>query len=312
MDPNIEMRAVLCQEIEKIMKTNENVCFLDADLAKAAGTLKLRSEFPGRAFDVGIAEQNMASVAAGLASYGFIPFICTFTPFATRRICDQIAVSIAYPGSNVKIVGIDPGVAAELNGGTHMSFEDMGVLRSIPDMVLFEPCDNIQLIKALPAITEYKGPVYIRTFRKACPDVFTEDYSFDLMRADVLMSGKDVSVFATGIMVAEAVRAGNILAREGIEAEIINVHTLKPIDAAAVSASIQKTGCAVTCENHNVIGGLNSAVCELTAGANPVPVEAVGVKDHFGEVGVMGYLTEKYGLTSDGIVRACRKAVSRK
>lgn len=312
MYENMEMRAVFAQELAKLMRENENICCLDADLAKANGTIGLRKEFPARAFDVGIAEQNMASVAAGMASYGFIPFIGSFTAFATRRICDQLTISVAYAKQNVKIIGSDPGVSAELNGGTHMSFEDMAVLRSIPGMLLFEPVDAMQLAKALPQVVAHEGPVYIRMFRKVAPAVFGEDYTFDLYKADTLVEGFDVSIFASGIMVRQALEAETRLREKGIRAEVINLHTWKPLDEAAVVSSVRKTGCAVTCENHNVIGGLYSAVSEVLSREYPAPVEAIGIQDHFGEVGKMDFLLEKYYLRAEDIVSAAEKALDRK
>lgn len=312
MQDTIEMRAVLGQELSRLMEQNPQICVIDADLGKANGTVGIREKFPDRALDVGVAEQNMASVAAGLASYGFIPFISSFTPFASRRICDQIAISICYANQNVKIVGSDPGISAELNGGTHMSMEDIGVLRSIPGIVIFEPVDAIQLRKSLPAIVQHNGPVYIRLFRKAAPVVFGEEYQFNLFEADVLRQGKDVSIFASGIMVAEALKAAQELKVQGIQAEVINIHTIKPIDGKAIEKSINKTGCAVTCENHNTVGGLYAAVSEAVAATTPVPIEAVGIKDVFGEVGFMPYLRDKFGLNAADIVVACKKSIARK
>lgn len=306
------MRDAFGSTIAEIMRKDERVCVLDADLASCNGTAKLGAEFPERAIDVGIAEQNMASVAAGLSSYGFIPFITSFTPFATRRICDQIAISIAYAKQNVKIVGTDPGISAQLNGGTHMSMEDIGVLRSIPTMVIFEPVDNEQLIQALPQIIEHKGPVYIRMFRKDCPDVFGKDYKFDLFKADKIEDGNDVTIFASGIMVEKAIKAAETLKAEGIDAEVVNVHTIKPIDAETVTESLKKTKCAVVAENHNVIGGLFSAVAEVAAQNCPTPIVPVGVKDVFGEVGKLAELAEKFEMTEKDIVAAAKKAVASK
>ena len=306
------MRDAFGSTIAEIMRKDERVCVLDADLASCNGTAKLGAEFPERAIDVGIAEQNMASVAAGLSSYGFIPFITSFTPFATRRICDQIAISIAYAKQNVKIVGTDPGISAQLNGGTHMSMEDIGVLRSIPTMVIFEPVDNEQLIQALPQIIEHKGPVYIRMFRKDCPEVFGKDYKFDLFKADKIKDGNDVTIFASGIMVEKAIKAAETLKAEGIDAEVVNVHTIKPIDAETVTESLKKTKCAVVAENHNVIGGLFSAVAEVAAQNCPTPIIPVGVKDVFGEVGKLAELAEKFEMTEKDIVAAAKKAVASK
>ena len=312
MYENKEMRAVFGEVIDDMMAKDERIVVIDADLARANGTFSLRDKYPERAFDVGVAEANMASIAAGMASYGFIPFISSFTPFATRRICDQIAISIAYAKRNVKIVGTDPGISAELNGGTHMSMEDIGVLRSIPNLVLFEPVDAMQLAKAMPQIVDYDGPVYIRMFRKVAPAVFGEDYSFDLFKADIIKEGKDVTLYATGIMVSEAIKAAELLKAEGIDAEIINVHTIKPIDRETVIRSARKTGAAVTCENHNVLGGLYSAVAEVLIEEYPIPMKAIGVQDHFGEVAKMDYLKKKYHMTAEDIAAAAKETVSKK
>ena len=307
----MELRAIYAEEMAKLMEADKHVCILDADLSKASGTLSLRAKFPEQSFDCGVAEQNMASIAAGLSSYGFKPWIETFTPFATRRICDQIAISISYAKRNVKIVGTDPGISAALNGGTHMSMEDIGVLRSIPGMVIFEPVDEVQLRAAMPVLNEYDGPVYVRLFRKQTPVVFGEDYKFDLFKADTIKAGKDLTIFVSGMLTADAVEAGKQLAAEGIDAEIINVHTIKPIDKETVVASARKTGAVLTVENHNVIGGLHSAVLEALA-EEKIPVCAVGVQDRFGEVGKLPYLREAMGLTVENIVNTAKKAVSLK
>lgn len=312
MYENKEMRAVFGDMLDQMMAKDERIVVIDADLARANGTFGLRDKYPERAFDVGIAEANMASIAAGMASYGFIPFITTFTPFATRRACDQIAISITYAKRNVKIVGTDPGITAELNGGTHMSMEDIGVLRSIPNMVIFEPVDNVQLAKAMPQIVDYEGVVYIRMSRKAVPAVFGDDYEFELFKADVVTEGKDVTLYATGIMVAEAIKAAEILKSEGIEAEIINVHTIKPIDRETVLKSARKTGAAVSCENHNVVGGLYSALAEVLTEEYPIPMKAIGVQDHFGEVAKVDYLKKKYNMTAEDIVAAAKDVINKK
>lgn len=312
MYENIEMRQVLADEITKMMESDERIVVIDSDLARANGTLSIRDKFPERAFDVGIAEQNMAAVAAGMASYGFIPFIGSFTAFASRRICDQIAISIAYAKRNVKIIGSDPGISAELNGGTHMSMEDIGVLRSIPTMTIFEPVDAMQLSKALPQIVAHDGPVYIRLFRKAAPVIFNEDYKFDLFKADILKEGRDVTIFASGIMVKEALDAAEMLKADNILAEVINIHTIKPIDRETIISSARKTGAVVTCENHNVMGGLKAAVAEVLIEEYPVPLRAIGVQDHFGEVATMDYLKKKYHMTPEDIVKAAKGAISSK
>ena len=307
----MEMRAVYAACLAEMMEKDKHVCVLDADLSKASGTIKLYQQFPEQMFDCGVAEQNMASIAAGLSSYGFKPWIESFTPFATRRICDQIAISISYAKRNVKIVGTDPGISAQLNGGTHMSMEDIGVIRSIPGMVIFEPVDEVQLRAAMPVLNDYDGPVYVRLFRKEQPVIFNDDYKFDLFKADTIKEGKDLTIFVSGMLTADVVEAAKQLAAEGIDAEVINIHTIKPIDRETVIASARKTGAVLTVENHNVIGGLQSAVLEALA-AEKIPVCAVGVEDRFGEVGKLPYLREVMGLTVENIVAGARKALSLK
>ncbi len=309
----MEMREMFALEIEKAMLKNENIVILNADLAKPNGFGELSKKYPERVINVGIAEQNMACVAAGMSSYGFIPFICTFTPFATRRICDQIAVSICYANQNVKIIGTDPGISAEYNGGTHMSVEDVGVLRSIPNIVIFEPTDNIQLKNMLPQILNYEGPLYIRMFRKKTSDIFDSTEKFDLFKSKVIKEGKDISVFCSGIMVEETLKANQVLEEEGIDAEIINIHTWKPIDKESILKSAGKTGGVVTVENHNIIGGLNSAVAEVLSEGCPVPVRSIGIKDVFcQQVGKMLYLKEVYHTTEKDIVLAVKKCLKLK
>lgn len=305
----MEMRQVLAAELEKMMAENENIVVIDADLSKPNGVAGLRKKYPERAFDVGIAEQNMASIAAGMSSYGFIPFITTFTPFASRRICDQIAISIAYAKQNVKIIGSDPGISAEFNGGTHMSVEDIGVLRSIPDIVIFEPVDAIQFKKSLPQIVDYNGPVYIRMFRKEIPNVFDENCEFDLFKASKLQDGNDISIFCSGIMVQETMEANKTLKEQGINADIINIHTIKPIDKQAIIDSARKTGAVLTVENHNVIGGLKSAVCEVLMEEYPVPLKAIGIKDQFGQVGKLPFLKEFYKMRAEDIVNSAKELI---
>ncbi len=307
----MDMKTVYVNALDKMMAEDHRVVVLDADLGRSIGPRSLYEKYPKQCYEAGIAEQDMASVAAGMASYGFKPWIETFTPFATRRICDQVTISIAYAGRNVKIVGSDPGITAELNGGTHMSFEDFGVLRSVPGVVLFEAADEVELAKALPVINDYEGCVYLRLFRKSAPVIYGDDYKFDLFKADVLREGKDVTIFASGLMVADALEAAKQLAAQGVEAEVVNVHTVKPIDKDTVVAAARKTGAVVTVENHNFIGGLRSAVLEALA-EEKIPVCGVGVQDRFGEVGKMPYLREKFGLTVENVVANAQKAISLK
>ena len=305
----MELRQVLANELAKLMRRDETICILDADLAKPNGTMPLYQEFPDRCFDVGIAEANMASMAAGMSAYGMKPIIVTFTPFATRRICDQVAVSIAYARQNVKIIGTDPGITAELNGGTHMSFEDIGVMRSIPTMTIYDVVDEIQLAQAIPQIMTYPGPMYIRMPRKKRPIVFNGQYQFKLFRSDIVTEGSDITIIATGTMVYEAQLAVEILQKLGISAELISANTIKPLDEQTLLTSIKKTKCVVVCDNHNIKGGLYSAVCELVCNHYPVKVVAIGVQDVFGQVGQYDDLLKAYQMTKDDIVKAVKKTM---
>jgi len=309
---NIEMRTVFAESLAALMEQDPRILIVDADLSKPNGTFPLREQFPGRMFNVGVQEANMACFAAGLASYGFVPVITTFAAFASRRIFDQVAISIAYAKNNVKIIGTDPGITAELNGGTHMSLEDAGLMRTLPGMVVFEPCDNRQLQQALPQLMAHAGPVYIRLFRKVGPDIFPPDYQFELFQADIIRKGEDVSLFASGIMMKPALDAAALLAERGFQAEVINLHTWKPLDRETVLASVQKTGCAVTCENHNVINGLGSAVAEVTAESCPIPLLRIGAQDRFAEVGKMDYLLGALGMTATDIAGKAEEAISMK
>lgn len=308
------MRDVLCEFLRKEIETDDKVVIVDADLAKCSMTINIAKDYPERSLNVGIAEANMAGIAAGLSTYGFIPFITTFGPFATRRIADQVMISICYAKQNVKIVGEDPGITAELNGGTHMPFEDIGMLRSIPDIVIYEPTDVIEFKEALPQILTHYGPVYIRMNRKNPPLIFDPEKgaSFNLFKATVIREGADVTIIASGIMVATALEAAEILASEGISAEVVCCPTVKPLDSETIIASAAKTGAVVTAENHNVMGGLRSAVAETLAENLPTPLQSVGVKEKFGEVGKMPYLRKVFNLEAGDVVAAAKRAAAMK
>ena len=308
------MKEVFIDFLFDEMRRDEKRVLIDADLAKCIGSTKIHKEFPERAFDIGIAEANMASVAAGFSAYGFKPVITTFAPFATRRIADQIMISLAYSKQNCIIVGTDPGICAELNGGTHMPLEDIGMLRSIPGIVIYEPTDIIELQAVLPQIMKKEGIVYIRLNRKTPPIIYKEEEKkdFDLLKADVLKEGKDVSIIASGIMVDTALEATEILASKGIDAEVVCCHTVKPIDKDTIVASARKTGAVVSAENHNVIGALRSAVCEVLCENCPVPVQSVGVKEKFGEVGKMPYLRKVFNMETEDIVNAALNVIAKK
>lgn len=312
MQSEFEMRQVLYRTLIGLMEKDERIVVLDADLAKAVGTAEIHRRFPERAYQAGIAEQNMVSVAAGLASYGYIPLTFTFAPFSSRRVCDQVAISVGFGRNHVKLFGGDPGITAQINGGTHMGNEDIGALRSIPELLIFEPADTYEMEKLLPEIIYHDGPVYTRLLRKRAEKIYQGDEELSLLKAEKIREGQDVTLIAAGIMVSQAVKAAGILAKEGISAEIINVHTIKPIDVHTIRDSLMKTGAAVTCDNHNVIGGLGSAVSEV-AGANcPVPIEYIGVQDVRGEAADLGYLLRRFHMTPEDIAEKARKVLARK
>lgn len=308
-----EIRQTLASALVEAAKTDDRIVVLEADLMSCHATKVFKEAFPDRFINVGIAEQNLIGVAAGLATMGKIPFAYSFAPFATRRCYDQIFISVAYSGLNVKIVGSEPGVAAEANGGTHMPFEDMALMRAIPGMVCLEPADATQMEGLLPAILEHDGPVYIRMFRKKAEKIYgTDAPKFELGKAYRLREGKDVTLMASGIMVARALEAAEVLKEQGISARVVNVCTWKPLDKDEIVACASETGAIVTCENHNIYGGLGSAISELIVRECPVPMELVGVNDKFGQVGKNAYLSEVYGITSNDIVSAAKKAITRK
>lgn len=307
-----EVRQTMAAGLVSAAAKDDRIVVLDADLMSCHSTKCFLEAYPERFINVGIAEANLIGVAAGMAAFGKIPFAFSFAPFATRRCYDQIFISVAYSKLPVKIVGSDPGVMAEANGGTHMPFEDMSIMRAIPHMVCFEPTDATMLEKALPEIIDYPGAVYIRMFRKKAEKIYDDSLEFKLGKAVTLKDGGDVTLVASGIMVARALKAADELKEAGIDARVLNIHTWKPIDEDAIVSAAKDTGAIVTCENHTTAGGLGSAVAEVAAEKCPVPMEFVGVKNSFGEVGKEGYLSEKFGLTVSDIVAAAKRAVARK
>lgn len=307
-----ELRQTYSDLLIEYGRQDERICVVEADLMASASTQRFKQIFPDRLINVGVAEADMIGVAAGLSAMGKIPFTHTFSAFASRRCCDQVTISVAYAKQNVKMVGSDPGVSAELNGGTHMSFEDVSIMRNIPGMVIFEPVDSIQFRKVFPQIVEHYGPVYIRLFRKNAWIIFDSQEAFRLGKGNLLRAGKDVTIVASGIMVKEALDAAECLSLEGVEAEVINIHTIKPLDEQMILESIARTGCCVTAENASVVNGLGSAVADCVTAGHPCPVLKVGVQDRFGEVGSMGYLQEALHLTCSDIVQKARQAIALK
>ena len=291
---------------------NPNVLVLDADLAAATKTGGFKKAFPDRFFDTGIAESNMMGVAAGLATTGYTVFASSFAMFSAGRAFEQVRNTIAYPHLNVKIGATHAGISVGEDGASHQCCEDIALMRSIPGMVIINPADDIEARAAVFAAAEHDGPVYMRFGRLAVPRIFDENYEFEIGKAVTLKEGTDVTIIATGLMVNEAIEAAKELEAEGISVELINMHTIKPLDAEAVVAAAKKTGCIVTAEEHNVIGGLGDAVCDAVCNEYPVPVVKVGVEDTFGKSGPAVDLLHIYGLDAKNIAEKARLTISKK
>ena len=293
-------------------REHEDLVVLDADLASATRTGMFQKAFPERHINCGIAEANMMGVAAGLAATGKVPFASSFAMFAAGRAFEQIRNSIGYPGLNVKIGASHAGISVGEDGATHQCNEDIALMRIIPDMVIINPSDVVEAAAATKAAYAYKGPVYLRFGRLAIP-VFNdrEDYTFEIGRGVVLREGSDVAIFATGLEVYESLLAADMLAKEGINAKVVNIHTIKPLDEELVIAAAKECGKVVTVEEHSVIGGLGSAVCDLLSEHCPTPVRKIGINDVFGESGPAVELIRKYGLDGDGICRSVKEFLNK-
>lgn len=290
-----------------------DIVVLDADLAEATKTIKFKKAFPERFFDCGIAEGNMVAIAAGLATTGKIPFCSSFAMFTAGRAFEQIRNAVCYPHLNVKIGATHAGITVGEDGATHQCLEDIGTMRTIPGMTIINPADAVEARAAVEAAINFDGPVYLRFGRFAVPVIYDESsYKFEIGRGVKMADGKDATIFATGITVSMALEARKTLSAEGIDAAVVNIHTIKPIDRELVIAEAQKTGAIVTAEEHNIIGGLGEAVAAVTAEACPVPVLRVGVNDTFGRSGKVNALLEMYGITPAAIADKVRKAVSLK
>ena len=285
---------------------NEDIVVLEADLMKATGTKVFQDRFPDRLFQVGVAEQNMTGIAAGLAAAGKIPFANTFAVFAAKRACDQVSISIAYPKLNVKIGGTYAGLS-NAYGATHQSVQDIAIMRAMPNMVVIAPADTIELSKAVREIAQYNGPVYLRMVRGAMPRIFADDHEFEIGKASILRDGTAATIISTGIMTSRAIEAADVLANEGIEVRLINMSTIKPIDEEAIVSAARDTGSIVTVENHSIIGGLGSAVCEVVCNHCPVPVTRVGIDDKFGLTGPFEWSVRHFGLDVPDIVKAVKE-----
>lgn len=307
-----ETREGFGEGIHELGKSNENIVVLTADLA---GSLKLKpfiKDFPERFFQCGIAEANMMGIAAGLTIGGKIPYTTTFANFSTGRVYDQIRQSIAYSNKNVKICASHAGLTLGEDGATHQILEDIGLMKMLPGMTVIVPCDFNQTKAATIAIAEYKGPVYLRFGRPKWPNFTAADQPFEIGKAQVLSEGSDISIFACGHLVWKAVEAGKALEEKGFSVEVINIHTIKPLDTDAIIRSISKTKCAVTAEEHNIIGGLGDSIAQVAAKNFPIPIEYVGTKDTFGESGKPLELLKKYGLDTPDIIAAAEKVMAKK
>ena len=300
------------QTLLELGETNKNIVVLDADLAKSTTTLKFGKKFPERFFDMGIAEANMMNTAAGLATCGKIPFVSTFCIFATGRAWEQVRNTICYSGLNVKIVATHGGVAVGADGSSHQCIEDFALMTSIPTMTVIEPCDSIETRKAIKAVVDHQGPVYIRLGRSPSPVITEERTPFEIGKANVLREGKDVTIAACGIMVPNALKAAEDLSARGIEATVINFHTIKPLDRKTLVMCARRTGAVVTAEQHVLEGGLGAAVALALARECPVPMEAVGIDNRFGQSGDPELLFKEYHLTPDDILQAALRAYGRK
>jgi len=308
-----DMREVYAQTLVDMAKHNEAICVLEADLMAATGTKIFKDAFPDRFFDVGVAEANMVGVAAGLSSEGKIPFAASFGTFASRRAFDQFFLSANYAQLNVKLVGTDPGITAQFNGGTHMPFEDIGLMRLIPNLVIIEPSDIISCEALVRAAADHHGSVYIRLHRKGSQQIYAENEKFSLGKGKVLRDGTDVTLVATGfVMVAEALKAAKILEKKNISAAVLDIHTIKPLDNELILEYVKKTSAIVTCENHQAAGGLGGAVAELLCDEYPTFLGRIGSQDKFGQVGTLEYLIKAYKLTAEDIAEKAKQVIKKK
>jgi transketolase len=300
------LRDAFGEALVELARDRPDIVVLTADIAWSSRVEQFAVEFPDRFFQVGISEQNMIGVAAGLATTGKTVFATSLAVFVTRRVLDQIAISVAYPRLNVKIMGTLTGLYASKTGATHMALEDIAIMRALPNMMVVVPADEIEVRALLERLVEYEGPVYFRVASVASPDVFDDGHRPELGRAEVVRSGSDITLIGTGIMTARALAAAEDLSKDGIDAAVLHVHTVKPIDGEVISHWAAATGGVVTVENHRIVGGLGSAVAEVLGEHAPVPMRRIGFPDAFGESGSDDELTEKYGLSSRHVAGVAR------
>ncbi|MBR1451990.1 MAG: transketolase family protein [Candidatus Methanomethylophilaceae archaeon] len=312
MTEKLAQRNYYGKALAELAKEDPKVVVMDADLAGSTKTSDFQKVCPERSVEVGIAESNMIGIAAGLAASGKTVFASTFGVFATGRCWEQIRLAVAYPKLNVKIVATHCGISVGEDGASHQALEDIAIMRALPNMVVVAPADAYEAFAATKALAKYNGPAYMRMGRADFPTILEPDMEFQIGKASVLREGTDVTIVGCGQMVSSCMDAAETLKAEGISAEVINMSTIKPLDTETLIASVSKTGCCVTAEEHSIIGGLGSAVAEALCDSTCVPLERVGTKDTFGESGKPADLMVKYGLTADDIVAAAKKSVSRK
>lgn len=310
--PEIEASNLFCTCMEELFAEDEKVVYLDADLMGSMKTQGLWKSYPDRVFNCGIQEANMVGVACGLFLAGYKPYIHSFSPFISRRVFDQVFLSIGYARKSVHLIGSDAGLMATDNGGTHMCFEDIAMMRTIPGACVVDVSDGTMLAKMLKATKDWQGVTYFRTPRRNMPDIYEPDTEFEIGRGKVLVDGEDASIVASGIMVATALQAKEILAKEGISVRVVDPVTVKPLDEELIVDCAKETGAIVTAENHNIIGGLGAAVAELLSMRCPVPVFRVGIQDRFGQVGPEAFLREEYSLRAEDIAQQVRAAINMK
>ncbi len=309
----MEMRAVYAETLNELIEANPSVMCVEADLAKASGTNPRVSEkHPDNFIDVGVSEANMICVGAGLATEGRVPFCATFSCFASRRVYDQVTISVAYANNNVKIVGTAPGITQGPNGGTHMCFQDLAIMRAMPNMHVYSPADVYELRAMMNHMAGQHQPTYMQLIRPKVSQLFDENITFTPGKAVQITEGSDVTLISTGYMTRFAKQAGETLAAQGVSVDLLHCPSVKPMDEEAVIASARKTGCVVTLETQNIIGGLGSAVCEILSEHCPVPVKRLGVPDEFGEVASENYLFEKHKFGPSHVVEACQTLVAAK
>jgi transketolase len=312
MAEKITLQSAYGKALKESGSRYPNLVVLDADLSKITQTVHFAKAFPDRFFNVGIAEQNLMAITAGLATTGMLPVANTYACFATMRACEQVRTFIAYPNLNAKIVALSAGIEEGWSGVTHQAIEDMAIMRTIPNMSVVAPSDAFLTKKATEAILAHRGPVYMRFGRNAFPVIYDEEVSFALGKAIQLREGKDVALVACGIMVEKALRAAELLEKERISARVLDMHTIKPLDEAAILAAAKETGALVSAEDHLVSSGLGGAIAEFLVGYWPVPLERIGLQDRFGETGHPDKLFEKYGMTDRHIAEAAKRAIGRK